>query len=194
MSLKKLVPLSAAALTTASLVAAAPVASASAVASTAPSAAAPSAAVEVEAGKVTVAKAGKATHVAYTQCKAKGRWGKGYIKTAGKPTKKRPLVTVVEWGYAIQKTKGNHKNSSVKSLPAVHESGDNWRLSGGPGYTGWKAIEDNKWHKGKQIQRPSIGRGAIGENAINFWFDFDKGTGGYCDAPLIRYSKLKPIK
>ena len=70
----------------------------------------------------------------------------------------------------------NHKNSSVKALLAVHEGGNRWRLSGGPGYTGWKAIEDNKWHKGKRIQSSSIGKGAIGENAINFWFDFDKGT------------------
>ncbi|KAB2350284.1 hypothetical protein [Actinomadura rudentiformis] len=182
MSLKKLMPLAAAGFATAGLMAVAPAASA-----------APTA-VEVETGKVTVAKARKATHIAYTKCTAKGRWGKGYIKTDGKPTKKRPLVTVVEWGYAIQKTKGNHKNSSVKALLAVHEGGNRWRLSGGPGYTGWKAIEDNKWHKGKRIQSSSIGKGAIGENAINFWFDFDKGTGGYCDAPLIRHSKLKPIK
>ncbi|MFD0684980.1 hypothetical protein [Actinomadura fibrosa] len=182
MSPKMLLPIAVAALGTAGLVAAAPAASAS-----------PSTA-KFQTGKVSAAKIGKATHIAYTQCKAKGRWGKAYIKTAGKPTAKKPLVTVVEWGYAIQKTKGNHKNSSVKALLAVHEGTDKWRLSGGPGYTGWKAIEDGKWHKGKQIQYPSIGRGAIGENAIAFWFDFDKGTGGYCDAPLIRYSKLKPIK
>ncbi|MEU8119718.1 hypothetical protein AB0C21_13535 [Spirillospora sp. NPDC049024] len=182
MSMKKFVPLAAAALTTAGLVAAAPAASAS------PSGAG------AETGKVTVAKVGKPKYIAYTTCKAKGRWGKGYIKTDGKPTKKHPLVTVVEWGYAIQKTKGNHKNSMVRSLLAVHESTGKWRLSGGPGYTGSNAVEDSKWHKGKLVQWTSIGRGRMGENAIEFWFDFDKGTGGHCDAPLIRYTQLKPIK
>ncbi|WP_067824810.1 hypothetical protein [Actinomadura kijaniata] len=176
MSLKKLLPLAATALTTAGLVAAAPAASA-----------------EVETGKVT-AKVGKAKYIAYTSCKAKGRWGKGYIKTDGKPTRKRPLVTVVEWGYAIQKTKGNHRNSMVRALLAVHEGGGKWRLSGGPGYTGSNAVEDNKWHKGKRVQWSSIGRGRIGENAIAFWFDFDKGTGGHCDAKFIRASQLKPIR
>ncbi|MEV5710707.1 hypothetical protein [Actinoallomurus sp. NPDC052274] len=135
----------------------------------------------------------KGKYIAYTSCKAKGRWFKGYVKTAAKPTKSKPVVPIVEWGYAIQKTKGNHANTRVMDIEAVKQGTGTWRYMGGAGYTGWNAKEDDHWHKGPWIQYAYLGVGNLGALANVFWVDFDKGTGGHCEAWLTHLS-LKPIK
>jgi hypothetical protein len=122
-----------------------------------------------------------ARYIAYTSCKAKGRWGKAYIKTDIKPSGKK-FATAVEWGYAIQRTTGNHKNTNVTSYRMVKEPTGKERWSGGLGYTGYKAIEDNKWHKGPRWQYGYLGHSTMGQQYLGFTFDFDKGTGGSCTA------------
>ncbi|MEV0400878.1 hypothetical protein [Actinoallomurus sp. NPDC050550] len=135
----------------------------------------------------------KGKYIAYASCKAKGRWFKGYVKTTAKPTKKKPVVPIVEWGYAIQKTSGNHANTRVMDIEAVKQATGTWRYSGGAGYTGWNAKEDNHWHKAPWIQYAYLGVGNLGALANVFWVDFDKGTGGHCEA-WVTHLSLKPIK
>ncbi|MFC9970086.1 hypothetical protein ACFVH6_04195 [Spirillospora sp. NPDC127200] len=139
----------------------------------------------------TVAAAAKARYRAEVSCKAKGRWGKGYVKTEGKPGS-NGKTRIVEWGYAVQRTKGNHKNTRVEAWRLIREPGGRERWTGGPGYV-LNGIEDNKWHKGRLYNTNAyIGKGTLGPMYIAFVFEFDKGTGGNCTKRL--YAKdLKKI-
>ncbi|KAB2347998.1 hypothetical protein [Actinomadura rudentiformis] len=138
---------------------------------------------KVSADKGTVGVAAKARYRAEVMCKAKGRWGKGYVKTYGKPSSKTK-TRILEWGYAIQRTKGNHKNSRVEAWSIFQEGTGRERWAGGPGYK-IGATEDSKWHKGKLYNTNAyIGRGTQGQMYIAFVFEFDKGTGGSCTKRL----------
>ncbi|KAB2350302.1 hypothetical protein [Actinomadura rudentiformis] len=141
------------------------------------------------AGSVTTMAAG-ARYRGEVMCKAKGRWAKGYVETYGRPTGSGAFTRVLEWGWAIQKTSGNHSNSTVYAYKVINEGGSNWRWSGGPGYKG-DAVEDSRFHKGKMINNTTIGYGPpYGEHAIVFTFVLDKGTGGECNA-WLRVPNLK---
>lgn len=147
----------------------------------APAQAAPAARVTAaqQAPAVTAAAAGPARYRAEVTCWHGSRWGKVYIKTDGKPTRLGQLANVVEWGYAIKRTTGNHKNSSIYTFSAKNLAG-RWYHSGGPGYVNRNAIEDNRWHKGPMINPKPVGYPRNGELAVAFEFTFDRNSRTTC--------------
>ncbi|WP_067491637.1 hypothetical protein [Actinomadura hibisca] len=154
---------------------------------TAPAAPATQAAAQGDA--VAARAAGPARYRAEMACFYRGRWGKIYVKTDGNPTRLGQLANVVEWGYAIERSSGNHRNSSIYTYSAKNLAG-RWYRSGGPGYVNRNAIEDNRWHKGPLINPRPIGYPRNGTLAVAFEFTFDRNSrttcGGQFDARALR--------
>ncbi|MFI6516221.1 hypothetical protein ACIBF1_11735 [Spirillospora sp. NPDC050679] len=155
----------------------------------APARTAPAAQAAAQDGAVAARAAGPARYRAEMACFHRGRWGKIYIKTDGYPTRLGQVANIVEWGYAIERTTGNHRNSSIYTYSAKNLAG-RWYHSGGPGYVNRNAIEDNRWHKGPMINPKPIGYPRNGTLAVAFEFTFDRNSRTTCgsrfDARALR--------
>ncbi|UGY92866.1 hypothetical protein [Streptomyces gobiensis] len=110
---------------------------------------------------------GKAKYRAVKQCRsAKGRWAKAYIKTTSKPVAKGSeaarFTYMVEWGYAIQRTRGNHGNSRVEARRVANGIG-RWVPFDKIGHTR-AAKESSKFYKGNQRGRYAHSTGYVRRN------------------------------
>jgi hypothetical protein len=131
---------------------------------------------------------------AEASCYKNGRRFSASMITNNKPTSTNQFYTeALGWGYNIQKTTGNHNNSTVIARVMIFRNG-----AAGPGWYHLTGIdwsenmpEDAKWHAGDMNgSRPGVGWNPQGDQVaihVQVMFDGNENTG--C-AVLLNVGKL----